>query len=79
MTRLSIGDTAHAMLPLGGLARGDLAQVQARVIAARLRPASFRAPMTRHLFHALPRLQVLPARMIGMGVRPGPGRVFPRA
>ncbi|KAA0121141.1 FAD-dependent oxidoreductase [Methylobacterium sp. P1-11] len=45
--------------------------IQSRVIAASLAAdAPFRAPLALRLLDALPRLQVLPARMIGMGVRP---------
>ena len=45
--------------------------IQARVIAAALKAdAPFRAPLALRILDALPMLQVLPARMIGMGVRP---------
>ncbi|MDE4913093.1 FAD-dependent oxidoreductase [Methylobacterium sp. 092160098-2] len=45
--------------------------IQSRVIAASLAAdAPFRAPLALRLLDAVPRLQVLPARMIGMGVRP---------
>jgi len=45
--------------------------IQARVIAASLKAAApFRAPLALRILDAVPPLQVLPARMIGMGVRP---------
>ncbi|WP_457107278.1 FAD-dependent oxidoreductase [Methylobacterium sp. P5_C11] len=45
--------------------------IQSRVIAASLAAdAPFRAPLALRILDALPSLQVLPARMIGMGVRP---------
>jgi 2-polyprenyl-6-methoxyphenol hydroxylase-like FAD-dependent oxidoreductase len=54
--------------------------IQSRVIAASLAAdAPFRAPLTLRLLDALPRLQVLPARMIGMGVRPEHVRMPARA
>ena len=54
--------------------------IQSRVIAASLAAdAPFRAPLALRLLDALPRLQVLPARMIGMGVRPEHVRMPARA
>ncbi|MEE7489608.1 FAD-dependent oxidoreductase [Methylobacterium oryzae] len=54
--------------------------IQSRVIATSLAAdAPFRAPMALRLLDALPRLQVLPARMIGMGVRPEHVRMPARA
>ncbi|SFM12584.1 FAD-dependent oxidoreductase [Methylobacterium pseudosasicola] len=45
--------------------------IQARVIAPSLKAdAPFRAPLALRLLDRLPSLQALPARMIGMGVRP---------
>ena len=45
--------------------------IQSRVIAASLMAdAPFRAPLLLRILDALPPLQSLPARLIGMGVRP---------
>ncbi|MCJ2093455.1 FAD-dependent oxidoreductase [Methylobacterium sp. J-072] len=45
--------------------------IQARVIAPSLKAdAPFRAPLALRILDRLPMLQALPARMIGMGVRP---------
>lgn len=54
--------------------------IQSRVIATSLRAdVPFQAPLALRLLDALPRLQVLPARMIGMGVRPEHVRMPARA
>jgi hypothetical protein len=54
--------------------------IQSRVIAASLAAdVPFRAPLALRLLDALPRLQVLPARRIGMYVRPEHVRVSLRA
>jgi 2-polyprenyl-6-methoxyphenol hydroxylase-like FAD-dependent oxidoreductase len=54
--------------------------IQSRVIAASLAAdAPFRAPLALRVLDALPRLQGLPARLIGMGVRPEHVRVPARA
>ena len=54
--------------------------IQSRVIAASLKAnAPFRAPLALRILDAVPRLQVLPARLMGMGVRPEHVRLPARA
>jgi 2-polyprenyl-6-methoxyphenol hydroxylase-like FAD-dependent oxidoreductase len=61
---------ARRMFPVR-VTQGLQRVIQSRVIAASLAAdAPFRAPLALRILDALPWLQVLPARLIGMGVRP---------
>ncbi|MDP4004886.1 FAD-dependent oxidoreductase [Methylobacterium sp. NEAU K] len=70
---------ARRMFPVR-VTQGLQRVIQSRVIAASLEAdAPFRAPLALRMLDRLPMLQALPARMIGMGVRPEHVRMPARA